>query len=77
VTPYLNLVGPNPVVNYFGIVRPALETRQIQIQQAQAIQFLGRQAAASEQKSPDVWSLPKTGHTSYFMNFSHYYPRQR
>lgn len=77
VSPYINLIGRNPVVNYFGIIRPQLETRQIQMQQSQAIQYLGRQVPGAEPKAPDVWSLPKTGHTSYFMNFSHYYPRTR
>jgi hypothetical protein len=77
VSPYINLFGRNPVVSYFGIVRPSLEMRQIQTQQAQAIQTLGRQVPGAEPKTPDVWSLPKTGHTSYFMNFSHYYPKPR
>ena len=74
VTPYINLIGRNPVVNYFGIVRPELESRRIQAQQNQAIQTLTRQVQGAEPKSPDVWTLPKTGHHSYFMNFSHYYP---
>ena len=77
VTPYINLIGRNPVINYFGVVRPELEARKIQAQQYQAIQTLGRQLAGAEPKTADVWSLPKTGHTSYFMNFSHYYPRTR
>jgi hypothetical protein len=77
VTPYINLIGRNPVVNYFGIVRPELEARRIQAQQSQAIQNLSRQLQGAEPKSPDVWSLPKTGHTAYFNNFSHYYPQQR
>jgi hypothetical protein len=77
VTPYINLIGRNPVVNYFGIVRPELEARRIQAQQSQAIQTLSRQLQGAEPKSPDVWSLPKTGHTAYFNNFSHYYPPQR
>jgi hypothetical protein len=74
VSPYINLIGRNPVVNYFGIVRPQLEARKIQVQQAQAIQGLNRQLQGAEAKSPEVWSLPKTGHTAYFNNFSHYYP---
>jgi len=77
VSPYINLIGRNPVINYFGVVRPELESRKIQAQQYQAIQTLGRQLPGAEAKSADVWSLPKTGHTSYFMNFSHYYPRTR
>jgi hypothetical protein len=77
VSPYINLIGRNPVVNYFGIVRPQLEVRKIQAQQSQAIQTLGRQLQGAEPKTPDVWSLPKTGHTAYFNNFSHYYPQQR
>jgi hypothetical protein len=74
VTPYINLIGRNPVINYFGIVRPELEMRNIQQQQIQAIQTLGRQLQGTESKSADQWSLPKTGHRAYFMNFSHYYP---
>ncbi len=77
VSPYINLIGRNPVVNYFGIVRPQLEVRKTQAQQSQAIQTLSRQLQGAEPKSPDVWSLPKTGHTAYFNNFSHYYPQQR
>jgi hypothetical protein len=77
VSPYINLIGRNPVVNYFGIVRPELEARSIQQQQTQAIQTLGRQLQAAEPNIPDQWGLPKTGHRSYFMNFSHYYPSSR
>jgi hypothetical protein len=77
VTPYINLIGRNPVINYFGIVRPELEMRNLQTQQIQAIQTLGRQLQGAEPKAPDQWSLPKTGHRSYFMNFSHYYPSRQ
>ena len=77
VTPYINLIGRNPVINYFGIVRPELEMRSLQTQQIQAIQTLGRQLQGAEPKAPDQWSLPKTGHRSYFMNFSHYYPSRQ
>ena len=77
VTPYVNLIGRNPVINYFGIVRPELEMRSFQQQQSQAIQTLGRQLQGAEPKAPDQWSLPKTGHRSYFMNFSHYYPSRQ
>ena len=75
VTPYLNLLGRNPVINYFGIVRPELESRNVQQQQRQTLQSLERQLQSTESKPPEAWSLPKTGHRSFFQNFSHYYPK--
>jgi hypothetical protein len=70
-SPYLNLLRPgNPAANYYGLVRP-------QVTFANAIQGLQReitataaQVAAGDQTDP---GLPTTGHTTSFLNYSHYF----
>jgi hypothetical protein len=77
VSPYINLSGRNPVVNYYGIIRPQLETRSLEAQQRQTLQQLERRLKEGDTKSEELLALPRTGHRSYFMNYSHYYPFPR
>jgi hypothetical protein len=74
VSPYINLSGRNPVVNYYGIIRPELESRSLELQQRQALQQLERRLQEGESKTEQSLVLPRTGHRSYFMNYSHFYP---
>jgi hypothetical protein len=71
VSPYLSLVqrGTSPAINYYNIVRPDIEFRSgIQgLQQQVNNQAAQDQAAAA--------GLPFTGHSTVFMNYSHYYGR--
>jgi hypothetical protein len=73
VSPYINLSGRNPVVNYYGIIRPELEARSLELRQQQNLQQLERRLREGEAKTEELM-LPRTGHRSYFMNMSHYYP---
>ena len=75
VSPYINLGGRNPVVNYYGIIRPELESRSLELRQQQNLQQLERRLREGEAKTEELM-LPRTGHRSYFMNLSHYYPRR-
>jgi hypothetical protein len=83
VSPYLNLNrgGTNPAINYYGIVRPQMQTQQ-NLQQVQ--QQLTAQAAAGP--GPDT-AMPlttgalgatplvsTTGHPVSYFNYSHYFP---
>jgi hypothetical protein len=77
VSPYINLSNRNPVVNYYGIIRPQLESRSLELQQRQTLQQLERRLRGEEAKTEELLTLPRTGHRSYFMNYSHYYPGSR
>jgi len=69
VSPFLNLLrGGNPAVNYYGLVRPQLQTQATlqQLQQQLALNQLGLNTAENQ---PDL----TTGHAARFGNFSHYY----
>ena len=72
ISPYLNLMrSGNPAINYYGIVRPQIETYQ-NLQQMQGeiqqIQNFPLQGQANAQMN-----LPMTGHAATFMNYSHYF----
>ncbi len=70
ISPYLNLFRTgNPAINYYGIVRPEVEFRR-------AYQGLQQQVATQGQEIDQnaEQGVPSTGHTTQFMNFSHYYP---
>jgi hypothetical protein len=67
VSPYLNLIrGGNPAINYYGLVRPELDS-------IAAMQQLGQQAYAPLPPVVPTASVVATGHPAVFMNFSHYY----
>lgn len=69
VSPYLNLtIGGSPGINYYGIVRPQLQTNAAlqQLQQAQIQEAVDLSQVYNQ-------GVPITGVRSQFMNFSHYY----
>jgi hypothetical protein len=73
VSPYLNLNRDGvPAINYFGLVRPQMQTAQqlqtLQMQQAQMAQlgFAGDETTGAT-------GLAMTGHNAQFFNYSHYY----
>lgn len=75
-SPYLNMArgGTNAAINYYGLVKPQMQAQQ---------QFynLNQQTQALEQQQQTMMGLggsnnasSTTGHTTYFGNYSHYYP---
>jgi hypothetical protein len=74
-SPYLNMTrGGNPAVNYFGLVRPQIQTAKSlqQLQQQNALPQMG--PAFSPLTDESAFSLPMTGHAATFFNFSRYFP---
>jgi hypothetical protein len=70
-SPYLNLLNPNlnPAINYYGLVRPEIEFRSSLQQLQQQVNTLPTTPSA-----PELAGIPVTGHTTQFLNYSHYYP---
>jgi hypothetical protein len=69
-SPYLNLRRPGvPAINYYNLVRPEFEFRNAYQGLRQDVGF--QQAEIREVAEAE---LPATGHTSRFLNFSHFYP---
>ena len=72
ISPFLNMAqGGNPALNYFGLVRPQLQTQQ-QLRQLQQ-QQLADQAAIGGLTGLGGFPLV-TGHETRFMNYGTYYP---
>jgi hypothetical protein len=72
VSPYINLLraGNPTAVNYYGIVRP-------QLQYNSSIQQLQQQTASNRAALGEVEAavgVPATGHSTAFLNYSHYFP---
>lgn len=75
INPYLNLVGRGqPAVNYYGIVRPQLETAHALQMMQQEVQQLQPGLATPFSQSTQVEML-RTGHPVAFGNTSHYFPQ--
>ncbi len=74
LSPYLNLNrGGLPAINYFGLVRPQVETQQ-------SLQTLGQQQQILQQQLLSTTEMGRptegaSGHPTYFMNYSHYFPQ--
>ncbi|HKB37283.1 MAG TPA: hypothetical protein VKD72_12585 [Gemmataceae bacterium] len=70
-SPYLNLNrGGNPAINYFNLVRPEFEFRN-------AYQSLQRQVNLNRDLVREALTeegVPATGHSTSFLNYSHYFP---
>jgi hypothetical protein len=69
-SPYLNLLNgnTNPAINYYGLVRPEIDFRNSLQQLQQQVNTLPTTPGV-----PDVAGLPVTGHTTQFLNYSHFY----
>ncbi len=75
VSPYLNLVNQSGnisnVTNFQSLVKPLIEQHSALNSQAGSINQLQRQLGSSAARGGGRG----TGHSSYFMNGSHFYPR--
>jgi hypothetical protein len=71
VSPFLNLFngGTNPAINYYGIIRPQIDTRNSLMQLQQQIN-MGDQSTADLTTSLGVLT---TGHPSFFLNHRRYF----
>jgi hypothetical protein len=76
ISPYLNMNrGGDPAINYYGLVRPQINTAKsiLQLQQQQQqLPALGQPFSPLADGSP--FSLPETGHAATFFNYSTYFP---
>jgi hypothetical protein len=73
VSPYLNMVraGTNPAINYYGLVRPQMDT-------ARALQTLQQQYTFGVTNVPEDNAgngLSITGHAVQFFNYGTYFPQ--
>ena len=70
VSPYLNLLSSDQfgVTNYQSLVRPLVNQGNAIQRQGGAIQRLQQQSYSA------AGPRAGTGHSSYFMNYSHFYP---
>jgi len=80
VSPYLNLARPGTPagINYYGLVRPQIDTgRALQAFQQELLPLAsGLNAAPFQQMQPGVQpsDLPTTGHPVQFYHYGTYYP---
>ena len=74
-SPYLNMNrNASPLINYYGVVRPQLDTAKNMTQLEQQLQFeLGHNAQATPNRDVAAQGTV-TGHPITFMNTSHYFP---
>ena len=76
VSPYLNLLQNNnqfnPVTNYQSLVRPLVDQQSNLQRQGASIQQLQQQIDTGRAQGQRG-----TGHASFFMNYSHFYPAPR
>ena len=79
VSPYLNLLQNNSggVTNYQSLVKPLINQNSAIQRQGSALQ---RQGGAIQQLQRQAYQGPVsgagTGHITFFMNYSHYYPQR-
>lgn len=74
ISPYLNLLRDDfsGLSNYHTLVRPEFEQRTINQRQGGAIRRLEGEVQSAYRASRD--GELQTGHRTYFMNYSHFYP---
>jgi hypothetical protein len=81
VSPYLNLLqsGNLNVTNYQSLVKPLIDQGNAIDRQANSLYRQGNSIRGLQQAQSLGASRSGhgTGHASYFMNFSHYYPAAR
>jgi len=73
VSPYLNMLRPgaNPAINYYGLVKPQMNTNQ-SIQELQHYTFGLNSANQANAEDPNRMS--NTGHAVQFFNYGNYFP---
>lgn len=79
VSPYLRLLeggGSLFSTPYQSLVRPEIEQRQFNLQQSRQISQLRQQVNTSllQNSRNAIGGLRATGHTTFYMNYSHFYP---
>lgn len=79
VSPYLNLLNNNnqfsTVTSYQSLVKPLIDQQSAINRQGNSLQQLQQQV--NSQRAPGGAGGRATGHTTYFMNYSHFYPTKR
>jgi hypothetical protein len=78
VSPYLNLLNNNQlsaVTSYQSLVKPLIDQQSAINRQGNSLQQLQQQV--NTQRAPGGAGGRATGHATYFMNYSHYYPPKR
>jgi hypothetical protein len=76
VSPYLNLTQGGPVTNYQSLVKPLIDQGDAIQRQGSSINRLQQQVSAQAYGAGGGGGRG-TGHTTFFMNYSHYYPGAR
>jgi hypothetical protein len=73
VSPYLNMLRPgaNPALNYYGLVKPQMNTNQ-SIQQLQNYTF--GMNNTNQATKEDTNRMSNTGHAVQFFNYGNYFP---
>lgn len=81
VSPYLNLLNNNNqfngVPNYQSLVRPLVDQQDALRRQGNSLQKLQSQVNSTYNAPASTGGLRGTGHASFFMNLSHFYPQSR
>jgi hypothetical protein len=78
VTPYLNLFRGDVrgVPSYYTLVRPQLDQQAAINRQSESVKQLGRNVTAEFQRF-ERQTLPPTGHSVQYRNFSHFYNKSQ
>ncbi len=76
VSPYLNLLGADQfgITNYQSLVRPLVDQGNAINRQAGSINRLQQQVGQGAGRGNGQGGIQGTGHATFFMNYSHYYP---
>ena len=75
VSPYLNLLQGNAgLPNYQTLVKPLVDSQAAINQQASSIRRLQNRVGGVESALNGANSLRTTGHPTFFMNHSHFFP---
>jgi hypothetical protein len=77
LSPYMNMTRPgtNPAINYYGLVRPQIDTNQNLSQLQQQFQQLDTGInQGMTTGAPQAGSMLTTGHPVVFMNYGTYFP---
>ncbi len=78
-SPYLNLLrrDASPAINYYGIVRPQINTMNALQMQQQQISTIARQETQNQGAGAAAADLPVTGQPAYFLNTGGYFLNNR
>jgi hypothetical protein len=76
ISPYLNMLRPgvNPALNYYGLVRPQVQTTRTLQTFQQELQTVAGALAPTTELGMQPNNLPTTGHRTTFYNYGTYFP---